>query len=201
MSVTNRKRKAVTIWESGSGFVTSVKGLAVKSIHTAPSKGALFMKKYLALLVLMAGFCTAAQADVWKWVDAQGKTHFVDTNTPIYTWVDESGDIHYSDTPDHEDAVSVELVWISNGSLADVQGAEDKAGSGYAYPGETPEERAEREKAEAYYCKRATEIYESYVNAPRLYKTNDSGEREYLSKEDAARTIAETRAQKEELCR
>jgi hypothetical protein len=201
MSVTNRKRKAVTIWEGGSGFVTSVKGLAVKSIHTAPSKGALFMKKYLALLVLMAGFCTAAQADVWKWVDAQGKTHFVDTNTPIYTWVDESGDIHYSDTPDHEDAVSVELVWISNGSLADVQGAEDKAGSGYAYPGETPEERAEREKAEAYYCKRATEIYESYVNAPRLYKTNDSGEREYLSKEDAARTIAETRAQKEELCR
>jgi hypothetical protein len=159
------------------------------------------MKKYLAIAVLMTGFCTAAQADVWKWVDAQGKTHFVDTNTPIYTWVDESGDIHYSDTPDHEDAVSVELVWVSSGSLSEVEGGEDKSGSGYAYPGETPEERAEREKAEAYYCKRATEIYESYVNAPRLYKTNDAGEREYLSKEDAARTIAETRAQKEELCR
>jgi hypothetical protein len=82
-----------------------------------------------------------------------------------------------------------------------VKGGEDKAGSGYAYPGETPEERAEREKAEAYYCKRATEIYESYVNAPRLYKTNDAGERVYLDKEEAAKTIAETRAQKDELCR
>ena len=159
------------------------------------------MKKFLAILVIFAGFCATAQADVWKWVDAQGKTHFVDTNTAIYTWVDESGDVHYSDTPDHEDAVSVELVWVSSGSLADTKQGEDKSGSGYAYPGETPAERAEREKAEAYYCKRATEIYESYVNAPRLYKTNDSGEREYLSKEEAAKTIAETRAQKDELCR
>ena len=159
------------------------------------------MNKIVVILVLLAGCSAVAQADVWRWVDADGKTHFVDTNTPIYTWVDESGDIHYSDTPDHEDAVSVELVWVSSGSLADVEDSDDGSGSGAAYPGETPVERAEREKAEAYYCKRATEIYESYVNAPRLYKTNDNGEREYLSKEDAAKTIAETRAQKDELCR
>ena len=158
------------------------------------------MKKLLAVVVMMFGFSIAAQADVWKWVDAQGKTHIVDTDTPIYTWVDESGRVYYSDKPGHEDAVSVELVWVSKGSLDDVDGA-DEAGSGYAYPGETPEERAEREKAEAYYCKRATEIYDSYVNAPRLYKTNENGERQYLSKEEAAKTIAETRAQKDENCR
>jgi len=158
------------------------------------------MKKFFALLVLSL-LASAAQADVWKWVDASGKTHFVDTNTPIYTWVDETGDIHYSDTPDHEDAVSVELVWVSSGSITDVNSGKDESGSGYAYPGETPEQREEREKAEAYYCKRATEIYESYMNAPRLYKTNEAGERVYLSKEEAAKTIAETRAQKDELCR
>ena len=159
------------------------------------------MKNLITVLVLLCGFCTLAEADVWKWVDADGRTHFVDTNTPIYTWVDEGGDVHYSDTPGHEDAVSVELVWISSGSLDAVEGGEDESGSGYAFPGETPEERAEREKAEAYYCKRATEIYESYVNAPRLYKTNDAGEREYLSKEESAKTIAETRTQMNELCR
>jgi hypothetical protein len=159
------------------------------------------MNRILVILVLLTGFGAVAEADVWKWVDAEGKTHFVDTNTAIYTWVDESGDVHYSDTPGHEDAVSVELVWVSSGTLADVESNEDKSGSGSEYPGETAAERAEREEAEAYYCKRATEIYESYVNAPRLYKTNESGEREYLSKEDAAKTIAETRAQKEELCR
>lgn len=158
------------------------------------------MKKYLAIVVLFAGLCTTAEADVWKWVDTQGKTHYVDTNTPIYTWVDESGNVHYSETPDHEDAVSVEIVWVSSGSLDDLNSGEDRSASRYAYADETPDERAKREKAEAYYCKRATEIYESYVNAPRLYRTNDAGEREYLSKEDAAKTIAETRAQKEEFC-
>jgi len=159
------------------------------------------MKNFLAVLVLIFGFAATAQADVWKWVDANGKTHFVDTFKTIYTWVDESGSAHFGDTPDHEDAVAVQLVWVSGGSLDEMQASDDESGSGYAYPGETPEERAEREKAEEYYCKRATEIYDSYVNAPRLYKTNDAGEREYLSKEESAKTIAETRAQKDDLCR
>lgn len=156
----------------------------------------------LILAVVSISFaCAVAQADVWKWVDANGETHFVDTNTSIYTWVDEDGAVHYSDTPDHEDAVSVELVWVSGGSLEEVKAAKNESGSGDANPNETPEERALREEAEAYYCKRATEIYESYVNAPRLYKTDEAGERVYLSKEDAAKTIAETRAQKDEFCR
>ena len=159
------------------------------------------MKNLITVLLLLLGYCTIAEADVWKWVDAEGQTHFVDTNTAIYTWVDESQDVHYSDTPGHEDAVSVQLVWISSGSLDEVDSGEDESGSGHDVPGESPEERAEREEAEAYYCKRATDIYESYVNAPRLYKTNDAGEREYLSKEDAAQTIAETRTQMNDFCR
>lgn len=159
------------------------------------------MKNLLAIVVLIVGVGQMANADVWKWVDAMGKTHFVDTMTPIYTWVDEFGKIHYSDTPEHEDAVSVELVWHSQGDLTEVgdNKAEQKSG-GYAYPGETAEERAEREGAEAYYCKRATEIFESYLNAPRLFRTGDDGQREYLSEDDAAATIAETRAKKDSLC-
>jgi hypothetical protein len=163
------------------------------------------MNRFVVTLVFVFGICASANADVWKWVDAMGKTRFVDTMTPIYTWVDEFGKVHYSDTPGHEDAVSVELVWHSTGSLDEVDGASGESGDsesgGFAYPGETAEERAEREKAEAYYCKRADEIYESYVNAPQLYRTNEAGEREYLSKKDAAATIAETKAKRDELCR
>ena len=157
------------------------------------------MRNLFAILVLILGFSAVAHADVWKWVDAQGETHFVDTDMPIYTWVDERGEVHYADTPDHEDAVSVELVWVSGGSLDEIQGSDDKSGSGFL-PGESPEERAEREQAEQYYCKRATEIYESYVNAPRLYKTDDAGERVYLNEKEAAKTIAETRTQMKEFC-
>ena len=159
------------------------------------------MKRLLATLILLFGVCLSANADVWKWVDAFGKTHFVNTMTPIFTWVDEFGKIHYSDTPDHEDAISVQLVWLSTGALDGVaETAEKPESGGYAYPGETAEERAEREKAEAYYCKRATEIYDSYLNAPQLYRTGEDGEREYLSKKDAAATIAETKAKMTGLC-
>jgi len=161
------------------------------------------MKRLILTAALYFGLCLGASADVWKWVDAMGNTHFVDTIKPIYTWKDEFDKVHYSDTPDHEDAVSVELVWHSSGSLADVEDDKDDSASssGYAYPGETAEERAEREQAEAYYCKRATEIYESYVNAPQLYRTNEAGEREYLSKKEAAATIADTKAKMDDLCR
>lgn len=160
------------------------------------------MKTWLTVPAALLALAPAVHADVWKWVDARGDTHFVDTMKPIYMWTDEFGKVHYSDTPDHEDAVSVELVWHSEGSLDDLDKQDETPESGgYAFPGETAEQRAEREQAEAYYCKRATEIYESYINAPQLYRTGNNGEREYLSKEEAARTIAETRAKKDELCR
>jgi hypothetical protein len=146
-------------------------------------------------------FSLTANADVWKWVDDAGKTHFVDTMTAIYTWSDEAGERHYSDTPGHEDAVSVDLVWHSSGTLADIKEPGEESGSdGSGYPGESEEDRFERERAEAYYCKRATEIYESYADAPQLYRTNEEGEREYLSKQDAAKTLAETRAKRDDLC-
>ena len=160
------------------------------------------MKKWITACVLLAALSPASRADIWKWVDPLGNTHFVDTVRPIYTWVDEFGKLHYADHPEHENAVSVQLVWHSTGSLEEAEGGDDAAtAGGYAYPGETAEQRAERERAEAYYCERATEIYESYLNAPQLYKTNEKGEREYLSKADAAKTIAETRAKKDELCK
>ena len=157
------------------------------------------MTRLLTIFALTIGLSLPAAADVWKWVDASGKTHFVDTMKAIYTWVDENDKRHYADTPGHEDAVSVQLVWHSSGTLEDLE--ETETDDGYAYPGETAEERAEREAADAYYCKRATEIFESYVNAPRLYRTNDAGEREYLSEQDAAASVADTQARMDELCR
>ena len=160
------------------------------------------MIRFLTTITLLFGLCLTANADVWKWVDAFGETHFVTTLTPIYTWVDDLGKVHYADKPDHEDAVSVVLVWHSTGTIDEVDNTEDESASGgFAFPGETAEARAEREKAEAYYCKRATEIYESYLNAPQLYRTGDDGKREYLGKKEAAATIAETKAKKDELCR
>ena len=159
------------------------------------------MSRILATIALLCAVCQSANADVWRWIDPNGDTHFVDTMRPIYTWRDEYGKVFFSDKPDHVNAVSVELIWHSTGALDEVEQEEgSNSGSNELYPGETEAEREERMQAEAYYCKRATEIYDSYVNAPRLYKTGDDGKPEYLSDEDAAKTIAETKARVDELC-
>jgi len=155
---------------------------------------------YVRIFLLLAVFCCgSAVADIWKWVDAEGKTHFVDTNTAIFTWV-EDGKVYYSDTPDHEDAVAVQLVWVSKGTLDSLESAANSS-DGYAFAGETPEERAEREKTEAHYCNRAKEIYASYKHAPRLYKTDENGERVYLSKREERAELADTKAKMNELCK
>ena len=153
------------------------------------------------VFLLSFGIAAPAVADIWKWVDVHGKTHFVDSDHTIYTWVDEFGKVHFGDKPDHPDAIRVQLVWHSGGTLEDLEETEEADDDPWAYPGETAEERAEREAAEAYYCKRATEILNSYLNAPNLYRTNDAGEREILSEEEAEATIADAQARTDELCR
>lgn len=64
------------------------------------------------IFVLLVLAAPMAGADVWRWTDALGNTHFVDTLKPIYTWVEDDR-VHFSDTPDHEDAISVQFVWHS----------------------------------------------------------------------------------------
>jgi hypothetical protein len=158
------------------------------------------MKKLLFTAILGRGYCLTASADIWMWADAEGDIHFVNTSTAIYTWQDEKGRVHYADTPGDETAVLVDLVWHSTGDLDDSGEPEVQQEARNEYPDETEAERNEREMAEAYYCKRATEIYDSYKNAPQLYKTNENGQREYLSDEEVTATLTDTKARVEELC-
>ena len=135
-------------------------------------------------MALAFSLCLTANADVWKWVDENGK-------------------VHYSDKPEHESAVSVKLDWHSTSDLSDSSSTNSQSDTSRGKeidPNETVDERQEREMAEAYYCKQANEIYDSYANAPRLYKTNADGQREFLSDEAAAATLAESETRVSELC-
>ncbi len=167
------------------------------------------MKKLAVIILMTFGLFLTAHADTWKWTDAYGDVHYVSTMTTIYTWLDEEGRVHYSDKPEHADAVSVELVWVSSAEHTVEQSAYGEGGDGEGAktperkidPNESPAERLVRESAEAYYCKRATEIHNAYRNAPNLYRTNDGGEKEYLTEEEAAATLAHTEATVAQLCR
>jgi len=161
------------------------------------------MLRLAPITVLLIGFSFNAMADIWIWTDANGEEHLVNSSKPIYTWQDELGKVHYSDTPDHEDAVSVELVWHSIGSTEETETSDSghsKIAGGNEFPGETEGERVAREQAEAYYCKRARDIYDSYANAPRLYETGSDGERMYLDEKQIATKLAETEDAVAQLC-
>lgn len=155
------------------------------------------LNKWLALLAAVVLFVPAgaALADVWKWTDAFGETHYVESLRPIFTWV-EDGRVYYSDTPDHEDAIAVQLVWHSTGTLDDL----DEEGEVADFV-ESEKQRAERLEAEKRYCQRVTEIHDSYVNAPRMYRSNDDGEREYLSDREQKKAIREIAAVMKEACK
>lgn len=160
--------------------------------------------KYLAAICLF-GLVLAmpAQAEIWKWVDVNGGVHFVDSKSPIYTWTDDRGTVFYSDKPEHESAVSVELVWVSKGELDDLSGVEDDATpftGGRVFAEESAEDIEARKQAQMEFCERATEVYASYLKAPRLYKSDDNGKRQYLSDKEAKRILSETKAKKDEAC-
>lgn len=154
----------------------------------------------IALLSLLPA--VAAHADVWRWVDANGETHYVDSEQAIYTWEDEQGKVHYSDKPDHEDAVRVQLFWHARGTLADIggPGQDGKSGSGSADPGEAAEQGAEREAVVAHNCKRANEILASYENAPKLYRTGADGERHILTDAEYRAELTSAREKTRLLC-
>ena len=161
------------------------------------------MFRHIAVALAVFGNCQIANADIWIWTDANGEVHMVNSSRPLYTWLDESGNVHYSDTSEHEDAVSVELVWHSTDDKTDSAERKTitaKAPDSGANPGETDAERVTREQAEAYYCKRARDIYDSYVYAPRLYDTDADGKRVYLDEQQTAAKLAETQSVVTQLC-
>ena len=157
------------------------------------------MKQFVAIFLGLV-ICTGVRADIWKWIDVHGDTHFVDSTKPIFTWVDEFDKVHYSDKPGHEDAIAVQLVWHSADDVLDAAQDPDDSKQSKEFSGESAEEAEEREKAEAYYCMRATEILETVTKAPRLYDTDEEGERVFLSEDDTAQVVAEAEANKKEWC-
>lgn len=150
-------------------------------------------RNFLISLALLLALSSGARADVWRWVDAEGNTHYVDSNRAIWTWTDEQGKSFYSDKPDHEDAIRVQLVWHSSGSLDDMSSADAAA--------DAPEdESASREAVVAHNCKRANEILKSYENAPALYRTDENGKRHVLTDKEYAAEIAAAKEKTRFLC-
>lgn len=121
----------------------------------------------------------------------------------VYKWRDDNGVLHYGDRPQGDNA---EIIVISSQRTdksvvseryAANQQARQTTSDDYnnarsdAAAAEAAAKLSAGEKAEA--CTKARARLSNYINARRLYKTDDAGKREYLDSKqiDSARTSAE----------
>ncbi len=121
----------------------------------------------------------------------------------VYTWRDENGVLHYGDKPgsDNAELVEIQTSRTNRSQVAERYAAarESRAATSNDYQEAQASAAAAEEAAgvsaqeKAAACTKARETLSNYINARRLYKTDDNGNREYLDSKaiDAARTTAE----------
>jgi Domain of unknown function (DUF4124) len=127
----------------------------------------------------------------------------------IYKWTDDQGNVHYEDRPIAKPPVQVERLDVvsRNTDPATVQArleadrearAAARQVASEAPPEMSKEEvRAEQEKRQEQ-CQMYRDRLEQYLRSTRLYKEDDSGERQYLDESEslAARERVEDQIKK-----
>jgi hypothetical protein len=131
------------------------------------------MRHIAAIALIMSLPFTAAIADVYRYVDAQGQVHYSDTPTP------------------GAELVHVQKLGIQNSAPSPSSDAKALAKSDAQIHTELAQQSAQRavqqdvEQTRADQCKKATADYDQAVQARRIYKPGADGEREYMSDADA----------------
>lgn len=107
----------------------------------------------------------------------------------IYKWVDEDGNVHYEDRPTVDDVERVAVV-SNNTSSSSVQASIDARRARESARADARSKRAEDEQKAAELaqiaaereqkCAESRSRMERYLQARRLYKEDDAGERVYL---------------------
>lgn len=121
----------------------------------------------------------------------------------IYKWTDENGNVHYEDRPTVDDVERV-AVTSSNTNNSSVRASIDARRARQAAREDADAKRDEEEERAAEIariaeereqkCQESRQRMERYLQARRLYREDESGEREYLDDSQ----VMEARSQAQE---
>jgi C-terminal processing protease CtpA/Prc len=145
-------------------------------------------------IVIIAGFIltgvsVTAMADVYRWVDAQGRVHYSDR------WVPGAELVKVSNSkPSSQD---VERVAREQAALAESNARIESE----QLQAET--ERAVQQdiaKVREQQCKEAKQRYQMAIQSRRLFRLREDGEREYMSEAEADAYRVQARTEMEEVC-
>lgn len=137
--------------------------------------------------VLLAGLAAAHAENIWKWVDAKGVPHYSDRPVPGAVLIKNVA------TPASD----------SSGATADQQ---QLAASSEQIDQQLDRQQAERTVKQdeaavrAQQCQEAKARYAKMIQARRIYTVDSSGQRHYLSDEDAQKDRVQARVDVQNFC-
>lgn len=139
--------------------------------------------------LILAGALNVARADVYRWVDEQGVTHYSDQ------WV--QGSVLVKTVKPHPAGSEAAARSTDHKSIA---AANNRVSSELSEQANARAVQQDVTKAREAACKKAKDNYTRAIQSRRIYKENKNGEREYLS-DDAADTYrAQARKDVQEQC-
>ena len=128
----------------------------------------------------------------------------------IYKWTDENGNIHYEDRPSGEpteERLALNYRRTDSGAVQqrvaaqhERQAARTEAKSVAAAAEQEAADNAAAAAERKQACERARTRLETYLQSPRLYRTDDSGERVYLDDEQRQEARRKAEEQVTEFC-
>jgi len=145
--------------------------------------------KRLAVLVFACALAPLASAELYKYVDKDGKTVYTD-QPPANS---ESKQLHVA--PSAGSAGSAGKSYVERDKEL------DKGRKEAAEKEKKAEQSADRAKAAEERCTQAQANYKSYEEGGRLLKYNDKGEREYMTDEEIESARAKSKQQMDEACK
>lgn len=143
--------------------------------------------KRLAVLVLACALAPLASAELYKYVDKDGKTVY--TDQPPSTA--ESKQLH----------VAPSAAAPETKSYVERDKELEKQRKAEAAKEKKSEQTAAQAKAAEERCTQAQANYKSYVDGGRLLKYNEKGEREYMTDEEIESARAKSKQQMDEACK
>ena len=143
--------------------------------------------KPIIYAVLALGLALPAAAQLYKWVDKDGKTH-------------------YSDTPPLN--VDTKKLNVQSGatsesgkSAVERDKAGEKARTEAREAGKKGDEAAKNAAAQEEACSRARSAYQTYADGGRIHRYNEKGEREFMTDEQIEAAKERSRREMDDVCK
>jgi hypothetical protein len=129
----------------------------------------------LTTLILIAGICGVAHADVYRWVDDHGEAHYTDRWVPGSELIKSSRPHPVESTPSASQAQDKTPTSSANRT----PGAKQQQAAEAAV-------KADVAKTKEVQCKQAQDRYQKAIEARRIYKPGKEGEeRVYMTDEES----------------